>query len=86
MKKFDYPIPYMKHLITEEDKEYVVKALESDFITQGPFVELVEKEMAKLTSKNFSVMCANGTAALHLVAEMLNQNIKKNNKNIVTTF
>ncbi len=85
MKKFDYPIPYMKHLITEEDKEYVVKALESDFITQGPFVELVEKEMAKLTSKNFSVMCANGTAALHLVAEMLNQNIKKNNKNIVTT-
>ena len=53
MKKFDYPIPYMKHLITEEDKDYVVKALESDFITQGPFVELVEKEMAKLTSKIF---------------------------------
>ena len=60
MKKSDNPIPYMKHKITNEDKEYVLKALESDFITQGPFVNKVEEEM-KLTSKNYSVMCSNGT-------------------------
>ena len=85
MKKFDNPIPYMKHLITEDDISTVMKALQSDHITQGPFVEKVEIEMAKLTSKNYSVMCSNGTAALHLVAEMLNQNISKANKNIITT-
>ena len=85
MKKSDNPIPYMKHKITNEDKEYVLKALESDFITQGPFVNKVEEEMAKITSKNYSVMCSNGTAALHLVAEMLNQKLQKDKKNIITT-
>ena len=85
MKKFNNPIPYMKHLITDEDKETVIKVLESDYITQGPFVEAVEDSMAKLTNKNYSVMCSNGTAALHLVAEMLNQNTKKSKKNIITT-
>ena len=74
MKKFDNPIPYMKHLITEDDISTVMKALQSDHITQGPFVEKVEIEMAKLTSKNYYVMCSNGQL-LCLVAEMLNQNI-----------
>ena len=85
MKKPDNPIPYMKHLITNKDKELVLQALESDFITQGPYVNKVEEEMAKLTSKNYSVMCSNGTAALHLVAEMLNQKLKKDKINIITT-
>ena len=86
MKKFEYPIPYMKHQITEVDKKYVLEVLESDFLTQGPFVTKVEEIMAKLTNKKFGVMCSNGTAALHLVAEMLSQKIENNNKkNILTT-
>ncbi len=85
MKSSDNPIPYMKHLITDEDKKLVIEALESDFITQGPFVNKVEEEMSQLSLKNYSVMCSNGTAALHLVAEMLNQNQLKENKNIITT-
>ncbi len=85
MKNLDNPIPYMKHLITDEDKATVIKALESDYITQGPFVELVEEKMSQLTNKNYSVMCSNGTAALHLVAEMINQSTDKLNKNIITT-
>ena len=83
MKNLDNPIPYMKHLITDEDKATVIKALESDYITQGPFVELVEEKMSQLTNKNYSVMCSNGTAALHLVAEMINQSTDKLNKNII---
>ena len=85
MKNLDNPIPYMKHLITDEDKATVIKELECDYITQGPLVELVEEKMSKLTNKNYSVMCSNGTAALHLVAEMINQNTDKLNKNIITT-
>ena len=40
MEKFDYPIPYMKSVMEDIDKEYVNKALESNIITQGEFVKL----------------------------------------------
>ena len=85
MEKFKNPIPYMKHQITDDDIDLVNKALKSDYITQGPMVLKVEEEMSKLTDKSFSVMCSNGTAALHLVAEMLSQNSNILNKNIITT-
>ena len=77
MEKFDYPIPYMKSVMEDIDKEYVNKALESNIITQGEFVKKVEDEFSIITNKNFSVMCSNGTAALHLVAEMLNKKQKQ---------
>jgi len=85
MEKFSTPIPYMKHHITEKDIEFVVSVLKKDFITQGPMVEKVEESMANITNKKYGVMCSNGTAALHLVAEMINQNSTIEKKNIVTT-
>ena len=85
MKKFDNPIPYMKHQVTENDKKFVMEVLDSDYLTQGPFVNKVEEFMSNLTNKKYGVMCSNGTAALHLVAEMLNQDSNINDKNIVTT-
>ena len=85
MNKFSSPIPYMKHNILDRDIEMVTEVLKSDFLTQGPFVKKVEDSMALLTSKKFGVMCSNGTAALHLVAEMLNQDSKIIDKNIITT-
>ena len=85
MKKFDNPIPYMKHQVTENDKKFVMEVLDGDYLTQGPFVNKVEEFMSNLTNKKYGVMCSNGTAALHLVAEMLNQNSNINDKNIVTT-
>lgn len=85
MEKFEYPIPYMKHEVTDEDKRYVMEVLDGEFLTQGPFVIKVEEIMSKLTNKKFGVMCSNGTAALHLVAEMLNQRTKANKINIITT-
>ena len=85
MDKFSSPIPYMKHNILDRDIEMVTEVLKSDFLTQGPFVKKVEDSMALLTSKNFGVMCSNGTAALHLVAEMLNQDTEIIDKNIITT-
>ncbi len=75
----------MKHHILDEDINLVTDTLKSDYLTQGPYVELVEESMAKITNRKHGVMCSNGTAALHLVAEMLNQNTKVKKKNIVTT-
>ncbi len=85
MKKFDNPIPYMKHQVTEDDKNFVMEVLDGDFLTQGPFVNKVEEHMSNITNKKYGVMCSNGTAALHLVAEMLNQDSKISDKNIITT-
>ena len=85
MDKFKVPIPYMKHNITKEDIDAVTKVLKSDFLTQGPYVTKVEESMALITQKEYGVMCSNGTAALHLVAEMLNQDSNLVSKNIVTT-
>tara|TARA_B100000214_G_C23965650_1_gene627580 strand:- start:1109 stop:2239 length:1131 start_codon:yes stop_codon:yes gene_type:complete len=85
MEKYKNSIPYMKHQINDHDIDLVVKTLKSDYITQGPMVLKVEEEMSKLTNKAFGVMCSNGTAALHLVAEMLNQKSNILNKNIITT-
>ncbi len=85
MKKFDNPIPYMKHQVTENDKKFVMEVLDSDYLTQGPFVNKVEEFMSSLTNKKYGIMCSNGTAALHLVAEMLNQDSNIADKNIVTT-
>ena len=62
----------MKHLITDEDKATVIKALESDYITQGPFVELVEEKMSKLTNKNYSVMCSNQHQEINLNIPKIN--------------
>tara|TARA_B100001540_G_scaffold32480_1_gene28527 strand:+ start:1464 stop:2594 length:1131 start_codon:yes stop_codon:yes gene_type:complete len=85
MDKFKSPIPYMKHNITKEDIDAVTEVLKSDFLTQGPYVTRVEESMALITQKEYGVMCSNGTAALHLVAEMLNQDSNLVSKNIVTT-
>ena len=76
---------YMKHQVTEDDKNFVMEVLDGDFLTQGPFVSKVEEYMSNLTNKKYGVMCSNGTAALHLVAEMLNQDSKIVDKNIITT-
>ncbi len=59
----------MKHHILDEDIDKVTEVLKSEYLTQGPYVQLVEESMAKITEKNYGVMCSNGTAALHLVAE-----------------
>ena len=39
-------IPYGKQHITDEDIEAVVKALKSDYLTQGPKIEEFETKFA----------------------------------------
>ena len=85
MDKFKKPIPYMKHHIIDEDISIVTDVLKGDFLTQGHYVKNVEDSMSQLTDKKYGVMCSNGTAALHLVAEMLNQEYDRDKKNIITT-
>lgn len=61
-------IPYGKQHITDEDVSEVIKALKSDFLTQGPAIAEFEERFAKYIGVNYAVAVSNGTAALHLAA------------------
>jgi UDP-4-amino-4,6-dideoxy-N-acetyl-beta-L-altrosamine transaminase len=59
-------IPYGKQFIDKSDISEVIKALKSDWLTQGPKVKEFEEALAKYTGVKYAVACVNGTAALHL--------------------
>ena len=58
-------IPYGKQAIDEDDIDAVVKVLRSDFLTQGPQIELFEQAVASYCSTAYAVAFSSGTAALH---------------------
>lgn len=61
-----FKIPYGKQFISQEDTDAVVKALHSDFLTQGPAIAEFEKNFAEYIGCKYAVAVSNGTAALHL--------------------
>lgn len=66
------PIFYGKQNIDQEDIEGVVETLTSNFLTQGPKVEMFEKAFSSYCGSRYALACANGTAALHLSVLALN--------------
>jgi len=61
-------IPYGRHSIDEDDINAVVDILRGGDITQGPTVELFEREIAKYVGAKYAVAVSSGTSALHLAA------------------
>ncbi len=58
-------IYYGRQWIDETDIEAVVETLRSDYITCGPKVDELERELEVYTGANYAVAVSNGTAALH---------------------
>ena len=69
-------IPYGTQLIDVNDKKTVLRALSSDLITTGPFVEKFERSLKKYLQCRYSYVCNSGTAAIHLA--LLSIGLKKN--------
>lgn len=65
-------LPYGRQLIEDDDIAAVTDALRGDLLTTGPYVSRFEAALAKTTGANHAVVCANGTAALHMAARALN--------------
>jgi len=65
-------IPYARQLIDREDIRAVVRALKSDFLTQGPEIEKFETEFSVFCGAKFAVACSSATAGLHMAAMALN--------------
>ena len=56
----------------KEDKKYAIKAINDNFIGQGPNILEFEKKVASLAGKKFAVTCSNGTVALYMAIKALN--------------
>jgi len=65
-------LPYGRQVIEDDDIAAVVEALKGDLLTTGPFVGRFEAALAKTVAASHAVVCANGTAALHMAARALN--------------
>ena len=61
----EHKISYGRQWIDEEDVKAVSETLLGDYLTCGPKVEELEKELCKLTGAKHAVAVSNGTAALH---------------------
>ncbi len=59
-------LPYGRHFIDDADIAAVVDVLQNGPLTAGPKVEAFETAFAQKIGAKEAVVCANGTAALHL--------------------
>ncbi len=76
------PIPYGRQHITQQDIDWVVETLQSDFLTQGPKIQEFEKAFADYVGAKYAVAITNGTAALHISCLALGVNEQSN---VITT-
>lgn len=58
-------LPYSCQDISTADVRGVVRALRSEWITQGPTIEAFERDFAHAVGARFAVAVSSGTAALH---------------------
>lgn len=77
-------IPWAKPLFFGKEKEYVVDALESTWISGGRYVEKFEKLFETLNKAKYGITTSNGTTALHLA--LLALGIKTGDEVIVPGF
>ena len=61
-------LPYCRHVVEDDDIAAVTAVLRGDALTQGPAVAGFESDLAQVVQASHAVVCANGTAALHLAA------------------
>jgi UDP-4-amino-4,6-dideoxy-N-acetyl-beta-L-altrosamine transaminase len=64
-------LPYGRQVIEEDDIAAVAEAMRGDLLTTGPYVPRFEAQLAKTVGAKYAVVCANGTAALHMAARAL---------------
>ena len=57
---------YGRQSLGDDEAKAVLKTLRSDFLTQGPTVEVFEQQIAHTVGARFATACSSGTAGLHL--------------------
>jgi len=62
----DNVIPWAKPYLGEKEKEYLIKAFSSTWISGGEFVDKFESDFSSIIGGKYTVTTSNGTTALHL--------------------
>tara|TARA_B100001057_G_C22867271_1_gene957094 strand:+ start:4241 stop:5431 length:1191 start_codon:yes stop_codon:yes gene_type:complete len=66
LKNFIMIIPYSRQFIDKSDIKEVNKVLKSDFLTQGPNINIFEKNLSKFVGSKYAVAVSSASAGLHL--------------------
>ena len=66
MKSISKILSYGRHYLDEDDIRSVVNVLKSDFLTQGPLIEIFEKRIASYVGAKYAVAVSSATAGLHI--------------------
>ena len=67
-------IPYGRQFIDKKDISSVIKSLNNDLITTGPYVKAFENELSNKLDVPFAYCCNSGTSALYLAFLAINLN------------
>lgn len=59
-------IPWGKPCLGERERDYLLKALDSTWISGGEFIDRFESDFARLIGTKYAVTTSSGTSALHL--------------------
>jgi dTDP-4-amino-4,6-dideoxygalactose transaminase len=59
-------VPLVEIEVTDGDVEAVLDCLRSGWLTMGPRTQAFEEALAEMVGAKHAIVCANGTAALHL--------------------
>lgn len=78
-------VPWNRPLFTEEEKEAVVKVMESGWITQGDEVERFEDEICKTIGCKYALCVSSGTMALLLCLAYLQRKVRPVNVPVILT-
>lgn len=79
-KKINYGLQH----IDKKDELEVIKSLRNKQITQGEYVEKIEKKFNETVRSKFALACSSGTAALHLA--LMSLGLKKNDNVIIPSI
>jgi len=82
--KINKQINYGSQFIDNSDTKYLIKALNQNKISSGPFVEKFEESLKKLLNSKFVYSCNSGTSALHLA--FVAAGLKKKDKIILPSI
>lgn len=80
IKKISWAPP----LIGDKERQSVSKVFDSNWFTQGPMTELVEKKICGITKSKYAVMTNNGTSAL--ICSLLAHDIGPGDEVLVPSF
>jgi perosamine synthetase len=59
-------IPWAKPVVSDRERRYLVDALDSTWISGGPYVERFEREFVRYNAAPYGLTASNGTTALHM--------------------